>query len=225
MFVLSLKNHYNFLVYPYQLEYREGAGLSAAQDFLQNENPYDLSQQPQHTYIYGFLYPYLVSKAANVYGNTLFVHRSFVYFFICATCMLVFYVLFRKKVNFVFSFAAIIILHQSIINAANTPLARPDGLGIFLFTLAIIIPWRWKFSNSSLAVSIFLSILGYMTKPYYILAVPIIAAYMFFFISKRKSLFYSAVSVLIFLIWPMVTANLFYVLIRLNSGSQIMYFF
>ena len=207
--IRSVRTHYKFISHPYQIEYREGGALNATQLFLENRNPFSITEQPQNTYVYGFLYPLAIKPFAKAFGNTLFVHRSFVYFFICATCMLVFYVLIRKKVNFVFSFAAIIILHQSIINAANTPLARPDGLGIFLFTLAIIIPWRWKFSNFSLAASIFLSILGYMTKPYYILAVPIIAAYLFFFISKRKSLFYSAVSFLIFFLSLGATAMIF----------------
>jgi len=207
--IRSVRTHYKFISHPYQLEYREGGALNATQLFLEERNPFSISEQPQNTYVYGFLYPLAVKPFAKAFGNTLFVHRSFVYFFICATCMLVFYVLIKKKVNLVFSFAAMIILHQSIINAANTPLARPDGLGIFLFTLALIIPWRWKFSNSSLAASIFLSMLGYMTKPYYILAVPVIAVYLFIFINKRKSLFYSAASVLIFFLALGATAMIF----------------
>lgn len=207
--IRSVRTHYKFISHPYQIEYREGGALNATQIFLEDRNLFSILEQPQNTYVYGFLYPLAVKPFAKTYGNTLYVHRSFVYFFICATCLLVFYVLLRKKVNFVFAFAAVIILHQSIINAANTPLARPDGLGIFLFTLAVIIPWRWKFSNSSLAASIVIGILGYMTKPYYILAVPIIAAYIFIFISKRKSLFYSAVSVVIFLLALGATAMIF----------------
>ena len=207
--IRSVRTHYKFISHPYQIEYREGGALNATQLFLENRNPFSITEQPQNTYVYGFLYPLAVKPFAKAFGNTLFVHRSFVYFFICATCMLVFYVLIRKKVNFVFSFAAMIILHQSIINAANTPLARPDGLGIFLFTLAIIIPWRWKFSNSSLAASIIISILGYLAKPYYFLAVPIIALYLFLFISRRKSVIYSVMSAIIFIAVITVTTLIF----------------
>ena len=195
MFVLSLKNHYNFLVYPYQLEYREGAGLSAAQDFLQNENPYDLSQQPQHTYIYGFLYPYLVSKAANVYGNTLFVHRAFTYFFLTATSVIIFFVLLRMKAGWIFSFAGLVFLQQSLINASNTSTSRPEGLGIFLMTFGIIIPWFWNYNRISLYASIVLGILGFLTKQYYLFVIPAIVVYLFLFVSKKKAMEYFLTSV------------------------------
>lgn len=204
--IKSAKSHYSFVSYPYQLEYREGGALNATQLFLDDRNPYSLNEQPQNTYVYGFVYPLAVTPFAQKFGNTLFVHRSFVYFFILATCLLVFYVLIKKRVNFVFAFAAVILLHQSIINAANTAIARPDGLGIFLFTFALVIPWRWKFSRVSLGISIALGILGYLTKPYYVLAIPIIALYLFIFVSKRKSLVY-AITACIFLMISVAVAS------------------
>ncbi|MEO8664694.1 MAG: hypothetical protein ABI462_04280 [Ignavibacteria bacterium] len=178
------------------MEYREGGALNITQLYLNHRNPFAIEEQPQNTYVYGFVYPLAVTPVANKFGNTLFVHRSFVYFFIWATCLLVFYVLIRKKVNFVFALAAVIILHQSIINSANTAVARPEGLGIFLLTLGIIIPWRWNYSKASLAASIVLGVAGYLTKPYYGLVIPIIGSYLFIFVSKRTSLYYIAASVM-----------------------------
>jgi len=207
--IKSLKTHYRFLAHPYQMEYREGAALNITQLYLNNRNPYSIHEQPQNTYVYGFFFPLTVTPFARIFGNTLFVHRSFVYFFISATCLLVFYVLMWKKVNFVFAFAAMIILHQSIINAANTAIARPEGLGIFLMTLGLIIPWRWNFSKISLAASIVLGVLGYLTKPYYVLVIPIIAAYLFIFVSKRKSLVYVIVSFIFLLIIITITSLVF----------------
>ncbi|MDQ3020672.1 MAG: hypothetical protein M3R36_08890 [Bacteroidota bacterium] len=165
-----------------------------------------MEEQPQNTYVFGFFYPLAVTPFAHIFGNTLFVHRSFVYFFILVTCLLVFYVLIKLKLNFVFAFTAMIILHQSIINAANTAIARPEGLGIFLFTFGIIIPWKWNYSKVSLAASIVLGVLGYLTKPYYILVIPIVAAYLFIFVSKRKSLIYTAVSCIFLLIIITITS-------------------
>ena len=124
----------------------------------------------------------------------------------------VFYVFFFDlifMIIFVFAFAAALILHQSIINSANTALARPEGLGIFLFTLGIIIPWKFKFSKLSLGVSIVFGILGYLTKPYYIFVIPIVALYLFIFISKKKGLAYSAVSLVSLLIMAVITSVVF----------------
>ncbi|MEP7145448.1 MAG: hypothetical protein ABI792_00415 [bacterium] len=207
--IKSVKSHYRFISHPYQLEYREGAALNITQLFLDHRNPFSIEEQPQNTYVYGFVYPLAVTPFAQQFGNTLFVHRSFVYFFIWATCLLVFYVLIKKKANYVFAFAAITILHQSIVNAANTAVARPESLGIFLFTLGIIIPRIWNFSKASLSASIILGVIGYLTKPYYVLVIPIIAAYLFIFVSKRKSLIYTIVSCFVLLLIITITSFIF----------------
>lgn len=223
--VFSIQEHYRFLTHPYQLEYREGAGLVTAQDFIQDKNPFSIILQPQHTYTYGFLYPYIVSLIANVYENTLFVHRVFTYLFISATCLIVFFVLLRKKVNFVLAFSALVLLHQSIVNATYTAVARPEGLGMFLMTLGIIIPWRYNYSWSSLITSIVFGILAFLTKQYYILSIPVIALYLFLFISKEKSVKYSIISVisLLFVVltldhfFPMYINNTFFMHVNISG--------
>ncbi len=198
--VRSVYWHHKLISYPYQQEYREGGALIATELYLNHQNPFSIEQQPHNTYTYGFLYPLAVTPFARLYGNTLLVHRSFIYFFIAATCLLLLYVLICMKVNFFFAFAASVILHQSLINAINTSIARPEGLGIFLYTLAIIITWRLNYSRISLGMSIILGLLGYFTKAYYIFVIPVIALYLFFFISKRKSVIYILVSAVSFVL-------------------------
>jgi len=227
MFFLSLMNHYNFLKHPYQLEYREGAGLLAAQDFLQNENPYNLINQPQHTYSYGFLYPYLVSKAATVFGNTLFVHRAFTYLFLSATSLIIFLVLMRKKAGLIFAFAGLVILQQSLINASNTSIARPEGLGVFLMTLGIIVPWIWNYNRISLLASIILGILGFLTKQYYLFVIPALVVYLFLFVNKKKAKEYfltSIVSLILMIVvleyvFPLYLNNTFFTYLNYSTYS------
>jgi hypothetical protein len=220
--IYSVKGHLQFLSYPYQLEYREGAGLVAAEDFMNGENPYELNLQPQHTYSYGFLYPLLASFVAKNLGNTLLTHRAITYFFLIATCLIVFLVLLKMKTGIIAAFAGMTLLHQSMIYASNTAIARPEGLGIFLMTLAIVIPWQWKFSRLSLYSSILFGLLAFMTKQYYSFSFVAIAVYLFIFIGKKRSLEFfitSLVSLVITFaildaIFPMYLENTIYVHLR-----------
>lgn len=200
----SVNSHLKFIEFPYQHEYREGAVLDITRLYLENENPYELKHQPQDTYVYGFFYPFISTPFAKFFGNTLSVHRSVTYAFIILSCILIFFTLISMKVNPVFSFAGAVLLHQSLIYNGLTSIARPEGLGIYLFMLGILIPWRFKFSYRSCLVSIVCGILGYLTKPYYILVIPYIGAYLFFFVSKRKAMIYGCVSVLLLLIMVIV---------------------
>lgn len=207
---ISVNSHLQFINFSYQHEFREGAALNITKLYINHENPFDIRHQPQDSYVYGFLYPLVVSPFAKAYGNTLAVHRWVSYVFILLTCLLIFLALNSIKLNPVFSFAAAVILHQSFIFYNGlVAVARPEGLGIFLFTLGILIPWRFKFSSWSCLVSIFLGILAYLTKPYYILIIPFVAIYMFLFVSKRKALFYGLISVFLVLIMVIAVALIY----------------
>lgn len=204
IFLVSVNLHIQFINFPYQHEYREGAVLTVTGHYVNNENPFDIIYQPQDTYVYGFFYPWIVSLFAKLYGNTLAVHRWITYAFILLSCALIFFALVRMKICPVFSFTAAVILHQSLIYEGLISIARPEGLGIFIFVFGILIPWRFKFSFWACVSSILLGILGFLTKPYYIFVIPIIGIYMFVFVSKRKSVYYGIISTFLFLITAVV---------------------
>lgn len=195
-----VKSHIDFINFPYQHEYMEGAVLSITGLYTLNENPYDIIRQPQNTYGYGFLYPIMVAPLAKIIGNNLIVHRWFNYVFILLTCLLIFLALNFVRLNPVFSFAAAVIVHQTLVYNGWIAIARPEALGIFLFTLGILIPWRFKYSSMSLIISIFIGILAFLTKAYYILLIPYICIYIFIFVSKKKALWYAGISIILFLI-------------------------
>jgi hypothetical protein len=74
---------------------------------------------------------------------------------------------------------------------STTPLARPDGLGFFLYVLAALIPWNRNFSPGSLAFSAILATLAFFTKVYFYLAVLYIGVYLFLCVSKRTAVFFA----------------------------------
>ncbi len=226
--VRGIQSHISFLEYPYQLEFREGAALEITETYLSGKNPFDTNEQPQSTYVYGFVYPLTIVPFTEIFGNTLSVHRVFTFVFMTAACLIIFLVLLNEQVNLVFAFSAFVILLQSFLNAPNTMLARPEGVGIFLLILGTVIPWRFNFSSASLAMSIVIGIAAYFTKPYYILLIPDITIYLFLFVSKKKSIYYLVCSAAFFLvanavinfIYPLYLNNTF--LVHKNAASYLL---
>src|SRR2546430_401639 len=68
--------------------------------------------------------------------------------------------------------------------------ARPDSLGLFLFLASLVVPYRFRFSPSALLFSALLSILGFLTKPYFILGLGLVWLHLFVFESKSKAILF-----------------------------------
>jgi len=90
-----------------------------------------------------------------------------------------------------------------------TPTARPDSLGVLLFLLMLFIPYLRKFNNQSLLISSILGLFSFYTKMYFILGIPILASYLFFFISKKKGVIYGFGTLALILFSGFVVNNFF----------------
>ncbi len=188
-----------FLInFPYQAEYREGSILLATKLLSAGGNPYAIENNPEYTNVYGIVYNLAVYPFAKYFGTTLKIHRSVSAIFILASCIVVFVVMRRKGVKFLFASAGATLLYAHLLFFV-TPLSRPDGLGTFIFLLGIVTPWVLNYSVKSLCANIFLGILGFLTKPYFVLSIPFLGLYLFLFKSKKLGVLYglSAVASLI----------------------------
>jgi len=154
-------------------------------------NPYDMSLQPRFMNQYGIMYPLFVWPWAKLFGTTILVHRAVTGFFILASCTLMFFVLNRLSVAFLLNCWAVLMLYASLLYpVTSTPTIDPAATGMFFMLMTIFIPWFYKYSNKSLIISILFAILAFYTKLYTFLGAIIMISYLFIFISKRKSLFY-----------------------------------
>jgi len=186
-----LHYHYLLITHPYPLEYREGSILLTTDLLLKGENPYALKNMPVAVNVYGIFYNLLVYPIAGIFGVNFLVHRAIAGFFIVFTCVLLLIALRRYMVDALYGISAALILYASLLYFI-TPLARPDGLGVFLFLLSILIVHIMEFSAWSMVISIFLGIIAFYTKPYFVLSIPLVTIYLFLFVTKKKGLFYGA---------------------------------
>lgn len=193
---------------PNPAEYREGANLLMTEYFLQGANPFLLENQPLLNTNKGVLYNLVVLSLAAVFGNTLFIHRLVSLIFILLSCLLVILVLRRLSVPLSFALAGGCVLLACLLFYVS-PIARVDGLGIFLFLASSLIPWFGNFNKKSLFFGGLIGILGFFTKPYFLLSVIIVTAYLFLFVSKKRGFWYGFLTIMALLTISIVVRKVF----------------
>ena len=75
--VNPIKFSFNYLTYPYPFEYRDAAEIHAAKGISQGINLYSLENYPEHIYLYGILYPALLSIFINLAHHPILVAKIF----------------------------------------------------------------------------------------------------------------------------------------------------
>ncbi|HMD87743.1 MAG TPA: hypothetical protein VKF38_01145 [Anaerolineaceae bacterium] len=184
---------------PVPVEFREGAILLSTNYLLHGINPYSLINQPLGMNVYGIVYNFVVLPFAAIFGNTLAVHRTISIVCLVLTGIIITQWLLLKGTAPEFAISGGFIVFGSLLFNL-IPITRPDALGVLLFLSAIFLPEKYKFNSKSLIASSILSMLAFYTKPYFFLSFGIIFSYLFFFISKKKGLFYFLGSLPLFLI-------------------------
>ena len=182
--------HLRLVFFPYQMEYREGAIILTTQAFLKGINPWALENNPIYINVYGFVYNLIVLPFAWLLGNQIWIHRLISFLAILGQIWIITIVMRKKGIRWQWiAFAGLFVWLGQIYY--TTPLARPDALGQLFFLLTLFIPLIYDFSPRSLVLSAILGVLGFYTKPYYVLGIPLIASYVFLCISKKKALCYA----------------------------------
>lgn len=180
---------FSTITIPYQIEYREGATQTMVQILIMGENPFSLEYQPLGMNNYGIGYSLVTFPFAKLFGNTLLVHRGISLFFLLAILLFIARTIFALKKNLSISILCGIFIVVGLAGRGGLG-ALPSAMGSFLFLLAILIPFRYSFHFPGLIASTFLSIMAFYTKPYFVICFGIVAIYTFFFISKKKGIFF-----------------------------------
>jgi len=202
--------HYYLITFPYPIIYREGAMMASTAKLLHGINPYNFLLEPQYTNGYGLVYPLAVLPFASLLGVSLVVHRALTGFFILSSCAIIFFVLSRKKTPVLLNLWATLTLYASLLfPLTSTPCVDPAATGLFFMLLTIFIPFFLNYSYLSLGVSIICGFLAFYTKTYFLLGMPVMASYLFLFISKKKSIFYGFCCLAFFSFSVFVTDHFF----------------
>ena len=222
-----LRYHLDLIFFPWPIQFRETANLLSTDLLLKGGNPYLLENQPVYTNVYGLLYNFVTYPVAAVLGPTLTVHKAVGGFFTLCSCLLVYGMLKRDGVSRVLAWGGALIVYSSLL-FGKTSLAEPDSLGLFLYLLTVTLPITFKFSNRSLLASSLVGILGFYAKPYFIIALPFVCLYVFFFVSRKKGVQFIFLTIVLFILTSVIVNTFFetyfyntYLIHRIVAGANI----
>jgi len=191
--ILMGMDHLEIIKFPYQVEYREGAILLNSDLLLSGGNLFALENKPLNTELYGLAYYVFLLPFSSIFGNTLPVLRAASAICIALVLIIIYSVVKRQGMSTVFAGCSAAFMYPAMFSYV-TPIARPDALGVLLYLLAIVVPWFARYSTTALVWSGGLSVLAFLTKPYFALSFVIVSSYLFLFCSIRKSFLYMVVT-------------------------------
>ena len=173
----------------YPMEYRENSALFTSALQLEGKNPYSVEQRPLHVNLFGPGYHWISYPAVRLFGNSYKTLRLVSVAFVMASCALLVWGLRIDRCPWWAAVSGGLLLFGQLGQGLSIT-ARPDALGLFLLLASLVIPYRYRFSPRSLAVSAVFSIFGYLTKPYFVLGLPLVCLFVFLCQNKFKALVY-----------------------------------
>ncbi|MCX7010174.1 MAG: hypothetical protein NTY53_23540 [Kiritimatiellaeota bacterium] len=199
--------HLSLILFKWPIQFRETAILLSTDMLLKGGNPYLLENFPMYTNVYGILYNLVTCPVAALMGCTLTVHKAVGGFFTLCCGFLVYAMLRRSAgVSRSLAWGGALIVYASLLYS-KTSLAEPDSLGLFLYLLTITLPIAFRFSPGSLVASVLAGIAAFYTKPYFVIALPIVGLYLFLFVSWKKGLVYVLLSSVLFAIMAVLVGS------------------
>jgi hypothetical protein len=185
------------LATPYEIGYREGAPQVITQMLLDGRNFATFEYQPLGYNAYGLSYHAAVLPFALMFGNTLHVHRWVTLIFILLSTTIGFGVVIRQTRNLPLAAICSAFILVAFMGWGGVGSA-PTSMGTFLFLAATFAPFLFTFDNKSLFLSAVLALIAFHAKAYFVLSFGIVAAYLFFFVSKKKAVGYGLLFLALF---------------------------
>jgi hypothetical protein len=195
-----------FAVAPsYPIYCREAHEVFSTYLLLQGKNPYSIDQHPALMHCYGIVHS-LIGYALSIFlGYSVQLQRLISSAAILGSTSLLYWVLRAGKTPRHLAIpGAVLLLTQLTFSTAIS--AKPDGLGLFILLVSLILPVVFDFRPTALALSAVCIVLGYFTKPYFIIGAPLIVGYLFCFRSKALGLAFG-LAFLVLLVAAIITVN------------------
>ena len=201
--VNPIKFSFNYLTYPYPFEYRDAAEIHAAKGISQGINLYSFDNYPEHIYLYGILYPVLLSIFINLAHHPILVAKIFEFVFLVILLGASYYIFRKQKASVISSIIGIIILLNSTCLLWKNNGIRPDLAGLVFALINFTILVQMKINMKMIFLFAGFCTLSFFFKQYMLFSAGVIAVYLFLFESKKKGVIFISLvggSILIFLL-------------------------
>lgn len=188
--IFPIKFLWEYYSYPYPFEIRDAAGVSTAFSFSSGNNPYTLQNFPENIYLYGFMYPLLLSPFIHIGDKPILVTKYVDIVFLILFLYFTYKFLRKRGASIASILTGLLILLGSIANVYTRNGARPDVTGMFFAYSGFYIVFREKLTKIEVVLSALLCVVAFYFKIYMVFIAPIIAIYLFLYRSKGKSILF-----------------------------------
>lgn len=163
---------------PYPMEYRENIALLNTGLLAGGENPYSLEHKPEVMNLFGIAYHWVVAPVSLVFGNTFLLHRLISLVALLVSSGLIWWVCRKDTIRPAYAvMGALLFLCYHLEGLSIT--ARPDSIGLMFFLGSTMIPYCFNYSRASLGISIVFGLLGFLSKSYFFVGMPLVALFLF----------------------------------------------
>jgi hypothetical protein len=181
-FIIYLIHCYQYLVFPYQLDYVEGYLLSFADKISHGENIYnDISRYPYIPGLYPPIYPWVLSPFVKLFGFSFAIGRTFSVISALLTGFFIYKIL-ELKAGRRAALVGSLLFFASPYVFYTTTLFRVDALGLLFSIIGIWFVIKYE-NKTAVYLSVPFFILSVFTKQSY-LAAP--ASYFLFLFLKNR---------------------------------------
>ena len=192
--------------YRYPTEYRDGAVIDIANQFTNHINPYTVLNSLPHTYVYGFVFPFLDSIIERLASFDLVeIHHFITLICVILICSLVSVEVFKKTKSI-----NLTLISSAIVLSYNVVTLRPEPLAIALTVLSLFIVNNDRLVDYKrvLLLSLIAIVLFYV-KPYFVILFGVLMIYFVFNQSKKNLLQLFISFTFLFMVSALIIAAIF----------------
>lgn len=176
--------------YPYPLAGTESTPIISAIAIHEGDNPYTLSNFPEKMYVYGGLFPLLISPWIDIVQPLILIPRLINAISLTLSILVMFALLRRRNTSFIGSLVGTTILAYALCLVLQITFSGPDLIGFFIFILGIYLFELYGLSFPGIFLPALSGICCLLIKQYYLLPAVFLGPYIFFFRSKKFGLLY-----------------------------------
>ena len=190
LLIHPLQYLFNWLSYPYPVNYRDVGEVYPAVAMSQGINPYSIESYPQYMFVYGAMFEFVILPFIGLTTQPLLVAHWVMVVFLAAFLALAFWYFRKRKASVLSSLVGVLVFLNAVCFLWHLDGIRPDTLALFFGYAAFYIFFKKKISTFDLFLSALFCVFCFYLKQYLLFSAAIIAVYLFLFNSKLKSLLY-----------------------------------
>jgi hypothetical protein len=173
----TLAVHCMIIMDPRPIEYREGAQLHLVNELQSGVNIYDFANQPHDVNVYGIVYHKFASLVTPAWVSSYQPQRVVTAVFIISACVVILLMFRMNRLDARIGMIVACVWYAHYLRLWGI-CGRPDTMAAFFYFCSVFLPWKYRFSRTTLAISAVCAVFAFFTKPYFAAGIVFVFVYL-----------------------------------------------